>query len=86
MTAGFVGEACVNYILNQGQQVYVVCPAIDLEDVDDDEKIKLCLYLRLKTCIRSCSPNATIATLDGKMRPLKRKRCWRNLDLERHRF
>lgn len=66
--SGIRRQACVNYILNQGQQVYVVCPAIDLEDVDDDEKDKIMSVSKAKDLYTQLFPNATIATLDGKMR------------------
>lgn len=61
-------QACVNYILNQGQQVYVVCPAIDIDDTDDESQKNIMSVTKAYELYTKLFPNAKIATLDGKMR------------------
>ena len=58
---------CVNYILNQGQQVYVVCPAIDIESTDENTE-EIMSVNKAKELYSKLFPNASIATLDGTMR------------------
>ena len=67
--------ACIDYILKQRQQVYVVCPAIgseeedDIDEVDEQQQSTVLSVEDAYKLYSSLFPNKTIAKLNGKMKP-----------------
>ena len=59
-------QMCVNYILQKGQQVYVVCPAIGDDETKKD--IGVLTVAKAKAMYQQLLPGAVIETLDGTMK------------------